>query len=184
MTPEELQLKTYELDLQRFAFEKERQRKEHDIEEKKLTLERHKAKWSTITVLVTAGSILASVSVAGLTIVESQRLQKQAADTQFELKAADLVLNSDDPEVNQNKAARFQELFPNRVPQKWAATFDWRKYAEENDAMKAELIKLLSEHPEQKNQVIDLYKRLFRDDPTVQRFINRIEPSAVRETPR
>jgi hypothetical protein len=45
------------------------------------------------------------------------------------LKAADLVLQSDDPEVNENKKARFQQLFLDRVPPTWATDFDWKKYA-------------------------------------------------------
>jgi hypothetical protein len=189
MSAEELQLKAYELDAQKFDFEKERQARDcdletkqlaftHEIEQKKLDLEKRKAKWTAISVFVTALSILGSVTVAGFTILESQRLQNQAAETQFALKAADLVLQSDDPEVNENKKIRFEQLFPDRVPPMWANNFDWRKYAVESDEMKREVAKLLTEHPAQAPQIIALYKTLFTDDPTVQSFLARIQKTA------
>jgi hypothetical protein len=101
-------------------------------------------------------------------------LQNQAADTQFALKAADIVLQSDDPEVNANKAARFQELFPHRVPSDWVKDFHWRQHIAESDDMKRDLVKLLADHPAQEPQIIALYKTLFVDDPTVQGFLSRI----------
>jgi hypothetical protein len=185
MTDDERQERTYQLDLQKFAFEKEKETRNQEfetkkiaagreIEDKKLNLERLKAKWTTISVVVAGLSIVVSASISGFTVVESQRLQKEAADTQFALKAADLVLQSDDPEVNQNKKERFQQLFPDRVSSTWGRDFDWKKYAVENDDMKMEMAKLLTEHPTQAPQIIALYKALFKDDPTVQALLMRI----------
>jgi hypothetical protein len=185
MSPEELQKMTYDLDVQKFAFEKEREAQAREleikklgfsqhVEEMKLELERHKAKWVVVSVFVTALSILGSVSVAGFTILQSQRLQSQVVDTQFSLKAADLVLQSDDPAVNADKAKRFQELFPRRVPTDWSTHFDWKEHAMENDDMKAQLAKLLAEHPRQSKQIIATYRTLFVDDPTVQNFLGRL----------
>jgi hypothetical protein len=185
MSAEEKQESATTLDVQRFAFDKEREAKFQELEAKKLAimqeieqkksdLERNKAKWTTISVFVTALSILGSVTIAGLTIVKSQALQNQAADTQFSLKAADLVLQSDDPEVNASKAARFQELFPGRVPHDWAKDFNWKTHAVENDDMKREVAKVLADHPKQAAQIIATYRALFADDPTEQSFLDRL----------
>jgi hypothetical protein len=185
MSAEEKQESATTLDVQRFAFDKEREAKfqeleakklavMQEVEQKKLDLERHKAKWTTISVFVTALSILGSVTIAGLTIVKSQALQNQAADTQFSLKAADLVLQSDDPEVNASKALRFQQLFPGRVPDDWAKNFNWKTHAVENDDMKREVAKVLADHPKQAAQIIATYRALFADDPTEQSFLDRL----------
>ncbi len=190
MSLEELQQMSYDLDVQKFAFEKEREHKAlgleikrlesiHHIEGKKMDLERRKAKWAAISVFVTAIAILGSVMVAAFTILESQRLQNQAAETQFSLKAADLVLQSDDPEVNQDKAFRFQQLFPGRVPKDWAKNFNWKEHAFENNDMKREVAKLLAEHPDRSRQIIATYKTLFADDPTVQTFLKRLAATAA-----
>jgi hypothetical protein len=139
-----------------------------------MSLERLKAKLTALSVFVTAASILGSVGIAAFTFHQSEKLQKETADTQFALKAADIVLQSDDPEVNANKAARFQNLFPGRVSTDWS-DFDWKKYAEESDDMKLQLAKLLVERPSQCKQIIAMYRTLFQSDPTVQAFLNRLE---------
>jgi hypothetical protein len=185
MSAEELEKMTYDLGVQKLAFEKqeaenERQiegaklASEQEIERNKLDLEKRKAKWAVISVFVTAFSILGSVTVAGLTIVESHRLQNQAAETQFALKAADLVLQSDDPVVNQDKASRFQELVPDRVPAKWGENYNANDHVSENDEFKREVAKLLTEHPDRFDQIIATYRTLFANDKTVQAFLDRL----------
>jgi hypothetical protein len=186
MTPDELQELTHDLDVQKFVFSKEQDDRQRHVEaqrfaatqtleHEKIKLEKRKAKWAAISVFVTAISILGSVMVAAFTILESDRLQKQIADTQFSLKAADLVLQSDDPEVNANKASRFQRLFPGRVPRNWGKDFDPQEYVAENDDMKKDFAKLLIEHPNQSAQIIATYQTLFADDRTVQAFLGRLK---------
>jgi hypothetical protein len=177
MSPEELQQKTYEIELDKFAFEKQKLKSTEELENRKLSLERRKAIWTAISVVVAALSILGSVIVGTGNIVESARLQNQATDTQFALKAAEIVLQSDDPSINQDKAARFQELYPNRVPKDWAKNFDWKKHASENYDMKREVAKLLAEHPERSKQIIENYQKLFYDDSYVLDFLARLKPT-------
>ena len=162
MTSEELNEKTYNLAVDRFMFDKEK------ADSDRVT-ERNKIKWTAI-------SILGSVVVAAISIVSAAALQNSAANTQFKLKAAELVLQSDDPEVNKDKAARFQELFPGRMESDWSKSFDWKKHADENDDMKTAFAKLLAEHPDpnQRKQIIDTYRILFVDDSTVQSFLDRL----------
>jgi hypothetical protein len=170
MSNEELQQKAHELEVEKFAFQKHKAREDRQLEEKKLNLEKQKAKWATIAVFITAFSILGSVAIAALTISETQRLQNRAAETQFALKTADLVLQSDDPQVNANKALRLRELFPDRIPPRWGQGFDWKRYATENDDFKREVVRLLADHPDRRAEIINVYQRLFEDDPTVQRL--------------
>jgi hypothetical protein len=185
MSNEELQRKAHELEVEKFAFQKEKERKDNELEEKKLNLEKQKAKWATISVFITAFSILGSVAIAALTISESQRLQNRAAETQFALKTADLVLQSDDPQVNANKAARLRDLFPDRISSRWGQGFDWKRYATENDDLKREFAKLLADHQDRRAEIINLYQRLFEDDPIVQSFLARVmTENAAKPTPK
>lgn len=186
MPSDDIQRMSYELDTQKLAFEKEKATMEREletsrfastqeIERKKLDSERNKTRW-------TGMSILGSVTIAAASILGTAYLQNEAAKTQFALKAAEIVLHSDDPEVNANKAIRFQNLFPNRMPAAWGAKFDWTKYADENDDMKREVAKLVIEHPERKNQIIETYEVLFDEDTTVKSFLTRLTSRANSKT--
>jgi hypothetical protein len=169
MTPEELNQAIYNLDVERSASEQKNAEADRTLEREKLELERNKVKW-------TALSILGSVAVAGITILGSASLQNSSANAQLRLKAAELVLQSDDPEVNKNKAERFKQLFPSIMAPHWAENFDWESYATENDDMKTEFAKLLAEHQDakQRKKIIETYRALFKKDHTVQDFLDRL----------
>lgn len=193
MTPEELQQVSYDLEVQKLAIERERQAKEHDleaqkfaftqqIEREKLKVEVEKARWAKLAVWFTPASILVSVGIAIAGVLHSQKAQRDAVRAEFELKATEIVLQSDDPEVNWNKACRIQELFKddNRLPMNWAKHFEWQTYAVENDDLMREVAKLLIEKPDKASNIISTYGALFQSDRTVVDFLNRISPNSVK----
>jgi hypothetical protein len=175
MTQDELNQATYDLDVKKFEIENQREEANRSLEQEKLALERNRVKW-------TALSILGSVAVAGISIVGTAALQNSSANAQLRLKAAELVLQSDDPEVNRNKAERFKQLFPSIMDPHWAENFHWERYADENDDMKRELAELLAEHqdPKEGKRIIETYKALFNEDPTVQSFLARLPDEQAR----
>lgn len=177
MSPEELQQKTYELEVEKSAFEKQKLKSTEEIEDRKLSQEKRKNVWTVISVVIAFASILASVIIGTGNIVESERLQNQATDTQFALKAAEIVLQSDDPSINQDKANRFQELYPDRLPKDWAKNFKWEKHASENEDIKREVAKVIADHPERCSKTVGTYQQLFQNDPYVLSFLARVKCS-------
>jgi hypothetical protein len=140
----------------------------------KIEIDRNKFKWTVISVIVAGASIAASAAVGAIGIRETANLQGEAARTQFALKAAELVLQSDDPAVNANKAHRFQVLFPEQMQPDWPDRLDWKKFTDENDDMKIGLVKLLAKQPKERSTIIAEYRQLFGSDDNVQCFFDRL----------
>lgn len=87
------------------------------IEIEKLRIERFKA-WGTIA------AILAPLVLATGTLMFNVVLQDRRARTEFELKAADIVMTATSPAAAASKAAALVELFPDRLPKHFSETLD------------------------------------------------------------
>ena len=164
MSGDQDSIEALKLDFERRKFDLEQ-----EVEAKKIEIDRNKAKW-------TAYSIMASVLAACLTIIGSAVLQYQSAKTQFELKAAELILQTNDPSVTAIKAQEFGFLFHDKMPEKWdraRETFQAERYYTESDDLKSEIAKLLIEHPDRRSEIACVYGRLFQEGPT-RDFLSRI----------
>lgn len=92
------------------------ERKELEIEYEKLKIERIKA-WGSIL------SIPMSFIVAALTIFYGIWSMDVNSKINFEMKAAEIVMNSNSPDEAANKAIALKKLFPNRLPSNFADAF-------------------------------------------------------------
>lgn len=112
------------------------------LEEKKLELEMQKIKIERFKGWATGGSIVISLLIAAVTIafgIWSQHkqvmmqiaLQDKQAKSQFEIQAAEIVMNTDTPGVTHNKAKALLALFPDTLPKNFAESFDPSKYVGE-----------------------------------------------------
>lgn len=87
------------------------------LEQEKITAERIKS-WST------AVSIFIPLLVAALTILYNVRIQAERARTDFELKAAEIVMSAESPAAAGNKATVLVELFPERLSPRFREVFE------------------------------------------------------------
>ena len=92
-----------------------------DLEQQKLDVERLKA-WLTF------GSILVPL-ITGMGAIYWQvrsatQLKETEAKSAFELKAAEIVLSSSSPAAAVGRAKVLADLFPHRLPPKFASSFD------------------------------------------------------------
>lgn len=132
-------------------------RRNVDLEQRKLEIEEQKLKVERIKAWTGNASIVLSLLIAGATISvgiwsqyqqsklqlalqEEQTknqsiIQKQQAESQFELKAAEIVMNSNRPIETLNKAKALQNLFPKHLPDHFAASFDPTTYTNKNQAV-------------------------------------------------
>ncbi len=105
-----------------------------ELEEEKVSNEREKIRIERVRSWTGNGSIFGSVLVVAGTVclgIWSQynqgQLQHQLAErqakAQFELKAAEIVMSTNDPGVTQNKAKALQALFPQYLSENFASSF-------------------------------------------------------------
>ena len=86
------------------------------IEYEKLRIERFKA-WGTVL------SILVPLGVGVGTLIFSVILQNKRARIDFELKAAEIVMNADSPKAATYKSQVLTELFPEYLSRQFYETF-------------------------------------------------------------
>lgn len=133
-----------------------------ETERAKLELERSKAKW-------TVASIFVPLLIAALSLAYNTVSQIQQAHNDFELKAAEIVLSTEGPTGALNKARALVALFPGRLSNDFAQSFDPKLYMGIKTAEgKMQLLTLISEHPEQKQEIIHMWKQLFPADDWIE----------------
>ena len=97
-------------------------------------------------------------------------LEAERAKADFELKAAEIVLNSESPYAAAGKAGALAKLFPDRLPPDFAKSFDPKLYsASKEDAAftrKNEHLRMITENLGQKQQVIDIWQRTSLNFPS------------------
>jgi hypothetical protein len=116
------------------------------VEREKLQVERYKARW-------TAFSLAVPLFAAVLTIAFGIWSSYQQSKSAFEIKAAELVMSTDFPQVTAGKAATLQTLFPRKLSPDFARAFD-PDTVSSDDPAKKELIHLLAERPGKGARVI------------------------------
>jgi hypothetical protein len=157
------------VEMLKLDFERRKFDIEQELEARKLEVERTKIKW-------TAYSIVGSALAACLTIAASGYFQNREAKAQFELKAAELVLQTNDPCVSAIKVREIERLFPNRMPSGWASGFKPERFYTESDDLKSEIARLVMERPlRDRSEIARVYGTLFRET-TTHNFLDRLFP--------
>ena len=111
------------------------ERRQLEIERENLQLEREKFalqlrqyRWTVTAVLVPFLVAMGTVAVSFHAFTEQAELQQKQAADQFEITAAQLVVNNNDPDVAYSRARALQELFPRRLPADWVEQFNPKQY--------------------------------------------------------
>ncbi len=141
------------------------------IEVEKLEVERMKA-W------ITGASLMVPLMVAAITFAlgvrnqnQQARLQREAQEAneraQFEIKAAELVMDANGPVGSKNKARALLQLFPNRLPADFVESFDPEDFTgpkvESYEAKKI-FFEVASSHIKDIPSLVILWKQLFPTD--------------------
>jgi hypothetical protein len=152
MAPEnqEIEREKLKLERDRFAFEQEKFRETQKTE-----------KFKALMLFI---PLLAAI----LTIAYSSYSSNQEAKNNFELKAAEIVMNANGPLVTYHKAIAMKYLFNDSLPDDFAASFNPadRKFGGPDYIdSKKELLKLIVENPQfDRNDTIELWCDLFPGD--------------------
>jgi hypothetical protein len=158
------------MDADEIAIEQEKLR----LDERRVRVEERKAKQGFLTrVGVVIPLAVALLALAGNVWSEHRAREDriQAARDAFELKVADLVMDTTGPFETRGRANAMKQLFPKRLGADFASSFDPEQASDrkkfERDqrvAAKKELLKLLAEHPDDRDQILSTWRQLFPAD--------------------
>jgi hypothetical protein len=121
--------------------------------------EARKARMEVVKAAITGASLLIPLLIGIYTV----RAQARAS---FELKAAETVMDSHGPFATRRKADVLRALFPKRLPSDFAQSFEPGEYAARGPSSesKLELLKLIVAHPNQEQEIVQLWRRMYPDD--------------------
>jgi hypothetical protein len=146
------------------------------LEREKLEVERAKSKWNAAAIAV---PLLAAVATAWFGLAS----QKQQAESQFAIKAAEIVLQTKSPEEALDKAKALKNPFPRQLPDTFAKSFEpanFPSYSPDIIAEKLELLKMLGNKSiEQKKEILWLWTKLYRDDDAGAAILADLESRSV-----
>ena len=129
-------------DLEREKLKMERERLE--LECKKVELERIKIWWTGVSIFIPLCIAAVTISFSAWSMTQQSKLQLEIqtqqvktqsdiqdkqARSQFELKAAEIAMNSQTPFEAQTKAKAMANIFPDRLPTSFAESFDPATYS-------------------------------------------------------
>jgi len=128
------------------------------IEYEKLRMEKLKAWLTGLSIFIPA--LIAIISISWQ-MKNASKLKQSDTKTAFQLKAAEIVLNSASPAAARNRAEVLRQLFPEYLPSDFAKSFDSTILPGTRKQDKLEFLKLISQYPSLKKEIIKTWKKLF-----------------------
>ncbi len=132
------------------------------VEREKLEVEKYKARWTAIGVAVPILVIAATVALG----IWSQ-YQKGRDD--FSLKAAEILLQGDSPDVTKNN--------PNQLSKDFARSFEPTQFGTNTVPAQKELLQLMASRPEDAVRILAMWKSMFPDDKWIEPFEKNLSSS-------
>ncbi len=120
----------------------------------------------TRLLMLAIGLPLAVIALA--LVVIAAGLRQESRDS-FSMKAAELVMSPGGNVSPTAKAEALQSLFGNRLPDDFADRFSGGGFGINREGVEAQkdLMQLLADHPRERAQILDTWKRVFPDDKWV-----------------
>lgn len=149
-----------------------------DLEERRVAIEERKARhafWTRFGIVVPIVAALiafgADLDVQRRNAKDALALQERKAKADFELKVAELVMNTHGPFESRGRAVALREIFADHLGKQFGSNFNpedaTNKEAATHDAVvssKKELLQLIAEHPARRRQLVHTWEKLFPDD--------------------
>jgi hypothetical protein len=166
-----LEREKLELERQKIRVEEEKLRQGDKIEQEKLKVEQgklkveqEKQKEEHRKTNLTVASIVAPLLLLFVSFGFSKISDRAKENADFEVKAAEIVLNAQNPDAAWAKAKALKKLFPDRLSKKFADTFNPKDYTAEGNPdyeLQMEVFRMITANPKQKQEILDTLMRLF-----------------------
>ena len=133
-----------------------------ELEKERLIFEREKFKQDRANIKIALFSAFIPLLIAALSLGYNFWQEKQRADLEFQLKAAEIIMNTTSPTGSYNRAKALIDLFPDRLPATLLESFSPAKYTATVDVdAKNKVIALIIENEDKKDEIIYMYKKIF-----------------------
>jgi hypothetical protein len=149
-----------------------------ELENKKLEMEEKKTWLTTISILSPIGL---GLMVLALQLWSTHRLRQRQVSEDFELKAAEIVLQAENPGIARNKALALAALFPARLPSKFAEHFDPKKFIGPTITPKYEVFRAASAKAQTPQEIFRIWHLLFPGDGWVKALVDLPPQDATKE---
>jgi hypothetical protein len=140
------------------------------LEERKLSLEWYKA-W------ITGGSLLIPLLLGVITLAwqskTTAKFKEDEAKSAFELKAADIIFEGDNPRATRNKARALAALFPNKIDKDFANAFKPEEFSGPKYESKLEVFKAAFTKVQTPDEVYRIWSEIFPGDEWIRRLVDR-----------
>jgi hypothetical protein len=146
-----------------------------EIEREKLNVEKEGIKFERFKLITTSISVCVPLLALFATVFLGIWSQKQKDTNDFNLKAAEITLNTDNPWVTYNKAQSLRQIFPKILPDDFAKTFNPETIGVDETNSKKELFNLIAAHPEHAKQIIQIWMAIFPGDTWIEDVNKRME---------
>lgn len=91
--------------------------------------------------------------------------EKQRAEAEFQIKAAEIVTRFQDPDEMKGRALILSQLFPDKLPHDFAESFNPIPFrGETHFAIKIDLLKFIIQNKQHKQEIIQMWKELLPAD--------------------
>jgi hypothetical protein len=166
------------------------EREKINLERRKLEVELQKARWTAIATIV---PLVVAFMTLGVTVTQLRQqsqqhldqirlqtdMQERAANAQFRLKAAELVVNNADPQMAYEKAQVLQALFPENLSSTWPTKFKPDAFMTSGLDDRINFALRAADHPQQRKLLADLWITIFAKEPSYARALLRAGTEAV-----
>ena len=132
-----IEIKKIELEEKKIALEREKFAAEKKWELDKLEIEKKKARWTGISILI-------PLLIVAITFVANSILDYQQAKREFKIQAAKIVMDTNHPETIRNKSRALAILFPEYLSEDFSTTFNPADVSRPSDEARKEISSLIS----------------------------------------
>jgi hypothetical protein len=153
----------YALELQKLQVEKQKLELESWKSHAQYELDTQKAHDERVRTIWTALSIVVSFLAGAGTLLFGILSQRSQAKLQFEMKAAEIVMDSKGPRAARTRAALLHKLFPTRLPHDLSATINVKDLRTSTTESRKELLKMLAEKSTP-SEIVKYWLQIFPGD--------------------
>lgn|ERR1017187_1889642 len=153
------------------------EREKLKLEETRLRLEQQAHTWKHAWI---TGSWI-PILVALFTIIYGVWSLQQTATAQFSAKVIELSMSAKSPDEALARAQAIAEMVPGMLPQGMITRLkkaDVRQFMRADDSVKLDLLRMLQEHPTERDQILGDWKTVFPKDPWILQISIDPEPKS------
>lgn len=149
------------LSQQKLAFEERKIR----VQEKKLEQQEQFERKKLVVEWARAAGIVVPLIVVTVTVIFGLIREHEKEDADFEVKAAEIVMNSQTPAEAKAKAEALKILFDQHFKRDFATTFVAEKFTnsryDPDYEAKLELLRMVLQNPRQKQEILERWVKVF-----------------------